>query len=216
MLIDWCSYKAAKLAVLKWHYSKRMPKYKQCYLGVWENNNFIGVVIFGLSVTPYLHSSFDLNNTECAELTRIALKKHDAPVSRIVKISLKMIKRQSPGLRLIVSYADPNVNHLGTIYQAGNWIYCGTSSKIKQYYWRGQWRNDSSLHRHFQGDKNGLNKLKNRWLLPKHKYLMPLDKKMREQIKILKVDYPKAGEVGESRVQRHSGGATPTHPLQVN
>jgi len=50
--LDWCSHAAAKYAVEHWHYSARMPKFKQIYIGAWESGRFIGAIIFGLSVTP--------------------------------------------------------------------------------------------------------------------------------------------------------------------
>ena len=39
--VDWCSYEAAKYAVMHWHYSKTMPAGKTVKLGVWENGRFI-------------------------------------------------------------------------------------------------------------------------------------------------------------------------------
>ena len=63
--------------------------------------------------------------TECAELCRIALNKHVTPVSRILSIAIKMLKREMPGIRLLVSYADLNQGHEGKIYQASNWVFVG-------------------------------------------------------------------------------------------
>jgi hypothetical protein len=34
-----------------------------------------------------------------------------------------MLKREMPGIRLLVSYADLNQGHLGKIYQASNWVF---------------------------------------------------------------------------------------------
>ena len=197
--LDWCSYQAAKYAVEHWHYSKRMPKSKQVYIGVWENDNYIGCVIFGLSVTPYLGDRFGLSNTQCAELTRIALKEHIAPVSKIGAIAINMIRKQSPGLRLIISYADPNHKHNGAIYQAMNWVYCGRSAAVRQYHWRNQWRNDSPMFRYFKANPNTRKIVPYRDLLSKYKYLMPLDKEMREQIEPLRKPYPKRASVVEKQ-----------------
>jgi len=219
--LDWCSYEAAKYAVMNWHYSARIPKFKQVYIGVWENEKFIGVVIFGLSVTPYLGSKYMLKNTECVELTRIALTKHRAPVSQIVAIALKLIRNQSPGLRLIISYADPNQGHNGSIYQAGNWIYVGTSSKVRQYFWRGSWRNDTSMFREFRLNPDLRKMHQYRDLPPKYKYLYPLDKEMREQIDPLAKPYPKKNcDSGVNRstpsFQDGGSGAVPTESLHLN
>ena len=41
--IDWATHKAAKYACENWHYSKCLPSGKTVKLGVWEDNNFIGI-----------------------------------------------------------------------------------------------------------------------------------------------------------------------------
>ena len=51
LVVDFCDYKAAKYAVEHWHYSKRMPKSKLNHIGVWENDCYIGVVLFGVGAT---------------------------------------------------------------------------------------------------------------------------------------------------------------------
>jgi hypothetical protein len=191
LLVAPCNHEAAKYAVMNWHYSKRMPLFKQSYIGVWENDRFIGCVIFGRSVTPYLQSAFGIKTTQCIELTRVALSKHLTPVTKIISISIGLIRKQNPKLRLIVSYADSNVGHLGVIYQAGNWVFMGMSSKVKQFFWRGSWRNDTSMFNYFKAHRKEKGKCKTRLLESKYKYLYPLDKAMRKQIESLRKPYPK-------------------------
>ena len=214
--IDWCTYQAAKYAVENWHYSKRMPLFKQIYIGVWEEKKFIGCIIFGRSVTPYLQDIFNLKTTECIELTRIALRKHIVPVTKMIKIAIGLLKKQSPGIRLVVSYADPNVGHLGRIYQGGNWIYMGRSSKVKQYYWRSSWRNDTPMFNYFKRNPGEKIKCKTRDLEPKYKYLYPLDREMRKQIEPLRKPYPKCATSidGDATViHTGKGGSSPTVAL---
>ena len=177
-----------------------MPKSRQVYVGVWEKNKFIGVVMFGKSVTPYLGHAYGLSHTECAELTRIALSAHKSPVSQIATIAIRLLKKQSPKLRLLVSYADPNVGHVGSIYQAMNWVYVGSSSKIKQYYWRGQWRNDTPMFKAFKSNQKLREICESRELIEKHKYLYPLDDEMRKQIEPLHKPYPKKNNCGRGEI----------------
>lgn len=214
--LDWCSYEAAKYAVEHWHYSQRIPKSRQVYIGVWESDIYIGAVIFGKSITPYLGDAFGLSHIECAELTRIALNKHINPVSKIATVAIKMLAKQSPGLRLLVSYADPNVGHSGGIYQAMNWVYIGASSKIVQYFWRGQWRNDTPMFNAFKANPELRKSCQSRELIEKHKYLFPLDDAMRKQVEPLRKPYPKrgTGEIDNApQSNGESGGASPTVPL---
>jgi hypothetical protein len=110
--VDWCSHEAAKFAVEHWHYSRTMPVSKRAHLGVWEGGEFIGAVIFAWGANPNLAKAYGLAMTQCAELVRVALKLHKTPVSRILAVCVKMIRGQSEGLRLIVSYADTREGHL--------------------------------------------------------------------------------------------------------
>jgi hypothetical protein len=124
--IDWCSYDAAKYAVRHWHYSRSLPCSKTARLGVWEDDKFIGSVVFAWGANRHLAGEYKLKMTECAELCRIALTEHTTPVSKILSIAVKMLKREMPGIRLLVSYADLNHgHHLGKIYQASNWLFVG-------------------------------------------------------------------------------------------
>ena len=128
----------------------------------------------------------------------MALLEHDTPVSEIGARAIKMVKSQSPKLRLLVSYADPFHNHNGVIYQAMNWIYIGKSSSMKQYKFGDSWRNDSSLFRMFRDNPRLKNGCETRVLPPKYKYLYPLDKAMRRQILPLSKPYPKKQTCGQS------------------
>lgn len=217
--LDWCSYDAAKYAVEHWHYSKCLPKFKQNWIGVWENLKFIGIISFGRSSTPYLGTAYNLTTFECAELTRIALKKHETPVSKIISIAVKMVKKKSPGIRLFVSLADPSQNHVGSVYQASGWTYIGKSSSMKQYLYKGKWRNDSSLHRKMK--KNAILKktLKSRKIQGKHKYVLGLDKEMAAIVNVLAKPYPKRAEsetVDTLANHARKGGLIPTSALHIS
>ena len=214
--IDWATYEAAKHACENWHYSKCTPKFKQVWVGVWENDKFIGIVSFGRSSTPYLGDAYGLLTTECCELTRVALRGHKTQVSRIIAIATRFLKQQSPGMKLIVSLADGIQGHHGGIYQAGNWIYVGRSSVNKQYFFRDKWRNDSSLMRYLQQNPNEKKTLRSRTIPGKYKYLMPLDNEMRKQIIPLSKPYPKRAGSDTSDTpafQAGKGGSLPTPAL---
>lgn len=192
LVIDWCSYEAAKHAVENWHYSKRMPTCKLAKLGVWENDQFIGAVVFGVGATSTLVRPYGLTPQEGCELVRVALKSHGAPVSQILAIALAKIKVRYPGLKLIVSFADPDEGHVGSIYQATNWIYSGKTEKCKFPVIDGVKR-----HPRVVADMLDSGRIKSRsdlqWItMPgKYRYLFPLDKKLRKQLLKLAKPYPK-------------------------
>ena len=191
--VDWCSYQAAKYAVENWHYSKTMPVAKLVAIGAWEDDIFIGSIIFSWGANPNLSKSYDLRMVECVELVRVALSPHISPTSKIVSQAVKMLKRQSPGVRLIVSYADTREAHVGTIYQAMNWIYTGETGTKFDYELNGQiLQRRSYTGRNFNGTRLrvplGANKIQSP---SKHRYLYPLDRAMRRQIAPLAQPYPK-------------------------
>ena len=197
--IDWATHAAAKYAVETWHYSRVLPVPPLVKIGAWERGKFIGVVIFSRGATPSLLRPFGLNQTEGCELTRVALTKHDAAVSRVVKVAMQFLKRNSPELRLIVSFADPSEGHHGGIYQAGNWIYSGQSSPSTEYIGPDGKRWHARMVKK-QGWTTVQGK-RRRTLTPdqctpvekpgKHRYLMPLDAEMRERVLLLAKPYPK-------------------------
>jgi hypothetical protein len=191
--LDWCSHEAAKYAVEKWHYSHSLPSSKILKIGCWENDVFIGAVIFGIGATKDLVKPYGLTPNEGCELCRVALKKHSTPVSRIVSIAMKMLRKQSPGLRLIVSYADTERDHHGGIYQAMNWLYCGLSNSADEYLVHGKRMHGRSM-RSTYGTHLGKDFIIKIEGSRKHRYLYPLDDTMRKQIAPLSKPYPKRAD----------------------
>ncbi|NBW16949.1 MAG: protein Mom [Caulobacteraceae bacterium] len=211
--IDWATHKSAKFAVENWHYSESMPAGKLVKVGAWENEKFIGVVLFGRGANNNIGKPYGLQQTAACELVRIALTNHITPVSKIAAIAMRFLKVNSPGLRLIISYADPLQGHHGGIYQAGNWIYCGTSKAQQEVMHNGKIMHKRTANSLF-GTIKGMKKSPIMW---KHKYIMPLDNEMKKQIMPLSKPYPKraSSETSDtSAFHAGKGGATPTDALQ--
>ncbi len=156
---------------------------------------------------------------------RVALAPgRQVPTSRCLAISLKLLRKQSPGLQLVVSYADTKEGHLGVIYQATNWIFLGGSTQpyLKV---RGKIEHPRSLY-----DRYGRGGQQIAWLRthvdphaervempPKLKYVYAFSKPLRRELLVLAKPYPKC--VGSSdgaapRLQRGEGGSNPTPALQ--
>jgi hypothetical protein len=199
-----------------------MPAGKMVRVGVWENDSFIGCVLFSRGSTGNIGKPYGLPQTQIVELTRIALRGHRVAVSRIVSIAVRLLKKANPGLRLLVSYADRQQGHHGGIYQAANWLYVGMTNVDSSLCINGE-----IVHRRTVYSRYGNQGLS--WVQAhvdpratrvldqsKHKYLMPLDDAMRAQIAPLAKPYPKrATSIGSDApgVQSGEGGATPTVAL---
>lgn len=200
--LDWCSHEAARYAVEKWHYSRRMPRGKLAKVGVWEDGRFIGAVLFGLGATPMVGRAEGMPAGHVCELVRVALTRHHTATSRIVALALRMLRRAMPGLRLVVSFADTAQGHVGTIYQAGGWLYVGGREEGNgAYRLRGRIYHPRTLH-HLYGTGGAsipwlrahIDPEATRLRTPvKHKYLMPLDERLRAELAPLVCPYPKPG-----------------------
>jgi hypothetical protein len=180
---------AALFAVKNWHYSKSIPASKLIRFGVFEDGEFKGVIIFSRGASPFLGSSLGLDQTEVCELTRIALTTHKTPVSQLVAESLRELKQGNPGLRCIISFADPKEGHKGGIYQAGNWLFTGASNSVVEYFINGRWMHTRNAYH-----------LPERPFAPsrvspgKFRYVYPLDKQLRRKVAKLALPYPNAVE----------------------
>lgn len=196
--LDWASREAAVYACRHWHYSRSVPASRLMVLGVWEDTEFKGVVTFSRGATARIGAPYKLTQVEICELTRVALREHVAPVSRIVAIALRMLRKACPGLRLVISYAAGEQGHHGGIYQAGNWIYEGPMDSYG-FVIKGEFKHArimsvrygsgalAFLQKHVDPDVRKVTGL------VRHKYLMPMDDGMRAAVASLSKPYPKAG-----------------------
>lgn len=225
--IDYCSYKASLYAVKHWHYSKSLPCSKRFMLGVWEDEVFIGCIVLAVGNTPDLGRKYNIGKYEVCELSRVALNKHVTPVSKLLKIAISTLKRDNPGLKLIISFADSNQNHLGIIYQATNWIYTGLTEKSKIWIYKGkEYHTRSVTARGYVNHYGKMSKCPKPsecdsiLQKPKFRYLYPLTKEMRNQILKIGKPYPKslcvAGvNVSTSTFQVEGNGKNPIATLQI-
>lgn len=226
--LDYCDNKAARHAVMRWHYSRAMPAFKLVRVGVWEAGRFVGAILYGVGANRHIARPFNLESTQVCELVRVALAPgREHPTSKCVAISLRMLKRQSPGLRLIVSYADAGQGHVGTIYQATNWLFLGAATqpylKVK-----GKVEHPRTLYDRYGRGGQSLPWLRanvdpNAQRVPmpaKLKYIKPLDAEMRQHLAPQAQPYVKKSSLASVDSdapgdQPGEGGASPTAGLQV-
>lgn len=110
---------------MTYHYLKRLPTCLYSF-GLFDTDELIGVIIYGRICSPGVVKSIvdEEFRSSLLELNRLCLKynrKNEA--SYFISKTLKLIPKDS----IVLSYADTNENHLGTIYQATNFKYYGTT-----------------------------------------------------------------------------------------
>lgn len=132
-----------------------------------------------------------------------------------MSIAMRLIKKDCPTVKLLISYSDKGQNHYGTIYQATNWYFVEENeSSGKDYFYKGKWRHDRTLNTY---SKEFLSKLETRKRSGKRKYLYPLDKNLIPLCKSFSKPYPKQAvevhKLNSSQSSEKVGGANPTQPL---
>lgn len=198
---------AIKYACLHFHYAKCVPVNPLGYNVYNDKNEWCGVILYARGASKDAGKFLGLGGGEILELVRVALNGKQECTSQAVAKSLVLLKKDCPLCQVVVSYADCDQNHLGTIYQATNWIYIGETTKgeIHSYIVNGVKRHEKALKEmviragYTSTLENMKKVLKTDNIIPcvtlgKRKYLMPLNKKMRKKILPLSKPYPKAGD----------------------
>ena len=125
MRLEKASEKAIVFACKNFHYSKSKPQSLMAFSVFNDSNEWCGVIVYSLGANKYLGSPYGLKNGSAIELVRVALNGKQEQTTKAVSLSLKLIKKFAPLVRMVISYADKDQNHTGIIYQASNWYYTG-------------------------------------------------------------------------------------------
>lgn len=198
MRLEKATYKAIKYACLKFHYANSVPVNVFGYSVFNDNNEWCGVILYGTGASPYIGRAFNLKQGQVVELVRIALNGKQENVSKVISISLILLKKDLKLVKLVISYADIDQNHLGVVYQASNFYYIGVPDKGSQRYFiiNGKKTHPKSLGgKGYEQSLNGAKKIDINATeiksLGKRKYIFPLNKQLKELCKSLSKPYPK-------------------------
>lgn len=192
---------AIKYACLQFHYAKAVPSSPYAYNVYNENGEWCGVVIFGPGASPNLGVSVGLNQGEYLELVRVALNGKQPCTSEVVAACLRQVHKDAPEVKIIISFADKDQNHYGTIYQATNWIYLGDFGvkRAQSYIINGKKYHNKTIHDRGLS-KDQLLKIDPNMIevssLGKRKYIFVFDKKLRREWMKKAKPYPKKQEGG--------------------
>lgn len=198
MRLEKASHKAIVYACMNFHYAKSVPVNVTGFSVFNDENEWCGVVLFGTGATPNIGSQYNLKQGQIIELVRMALNGKHGDTSKTLSLSLKLIKKSLPLVKMIVSYADIDQNHFGIIYQASNWFYVGSCNENTRtgFIINGKKVHNKSLHG--MGKEQSLNGAKSIDLKAiefiskgKRKYIYPLTKELIPLCKSLSKPYPK-------------------------
>lgn len=211
MRISKASKEAIKYACTHFHYAKSVPVNPIGYNVYNDNEEWCGVILYAYGANKNLGTQYNLPLGGVLELVRVALNGKQNHTSQALAMSLKQLKKDVPMCQLIVSYADCDQEHLGTIYQATNWIYTGetTSGNRGGFMIHGKKTHPKSIYSRIvtiDGKRQHCPQtleMVRRFFDPnatefitkgKRCYLMPMNKQIRKQVQPLSQPYPKNGD----------------------
>lgn len=207
MRISLATPKAIRYACLNFHYAKSIPMSKYSFNIFNDKDEWCGVILYGYGASPNISKPFNLYQGEVLELVRVALNGKQEITSQAVAMTLRELHKIAPHIKIIVSYADLDQEHAGTIYQATNWIYLGKTTENR----KGMMfiLNNKKIHNKTIVDRYGTTNIE--WLRKnidknaeelitkgKHKYIFVFDKKLKKKWLKESKPYPKKEGVDNS------------------
>lgn len=197
MILKRATPKAINYACRNFHYAKSVPSVSFGYNVYNGAGEWCGVVLFGNGANNNIAKTFGMIQGEVLELVRVALNGKQEYTSMAVAKALKQLHLDDPLCKIVVSFSDHRQKHIGTIYQATNWLYMGkTITSDTQYFYNGKWTHERTINGHKNRDelKATLPKRENS---NKFKYIFCFDKRLRKQYLKDSLPYPKEKDLTE-------------------
>ena len=225
--------KIAKEMIVKNHYSHRWTKVSVA-LGLFYSDGsshkffdepdekLIGTICYGDPIGRHSGASIstEIPRENAYELVRLFI--YDGYGSNIesylIGKSFKWLRKNKPNIKGLISYADPQEGHVGTIYQATNWIYQGNRIRPNDswlFKWEedGEWQHGRTIFPYY--GTNDIEKLrglvpKDFWVkkeLRKHRYVYLLGskseiRKARKGLKHPQLTYPKTSDIEDVEIKK--------------
>jgi len=128
--IDSVDYSTAMAIIKKYHYLHRVAPCSKAF-GLFEKGTkkVVGVITYGVSSSSTLLKGIcgedEMNNVY--ELTRLWIKDGTPKnaESFLIGNTLRLLDKE-----IIVSFSEKERGHVGTVYQASNFYYCGLSARF--------------------------------------------------------------------------------------
>lgn len=111
------------------HYSKKITTHSYMHLGVFINNELLGILQVGYAMNPASGGRIVENtqSTDFCELNRMWFddKAERNSESKALSYLVRYIKVKYPNIRFMQSFADERCGGFGIVYQAANFSYYG-------------------------------------------------------------------------------------------
>jgi hypothetical protein len=185
------------------HYSRSVAWSSSIHLGVYaDSDELIGALQFGPAMNPASGSKV-VANTKSDEWHRMWLSdtKPKNCGSTAISCAMRFISKTFPAIKWVQSFADGRCGKLGAVYQASNFVYCG--SHVTTFYeLDGEWFHKSMVGRK-ERDKRGwgsgpkiarlragMDRAKPH-RFTQYRYIYFVDKRCRKDLLLAVLPYPK-------------------------
>jgi len=189
----------AREVIIARHYSHRVVNNSYVHLGVYHQGQFRGVLQFGYALCP-CRAGKVVEGTqvgEYLELNRMWLD--DAcprnTESQAISFAVKYIRRACPTVAWVQSFADERCGGLGVVYQASNFLYCGSHLTT---FWHldGEWYHKLMLTAHRRSGGRAAQLRNNvhratRYSFRQFRYVLFLKSSWRKRLRLTVRPYPK-------------------------
>ena len=184
----------ANAFVKKHHYSGKVVMNSVLHFGAFLDGKLHGVMSYGnpidkRNVLPFVRGT---KWNEMLELNRMAFDDYlpKNSESRCIAISIRLIKKNAPHIKWILSFSDGTQCGDGTIYRASGFSLCGINKNSTIY----RLPNGETIAKHgtSKRDFTGATKLKGFQL----RYLYFIDKKAKENLTLPIIPFSKIDEIG--------------------
>ena len=218
MIVKKIDYRVATLFVQERHYSPVMPKLTKHHLGAYVDDTLVGVLTLGWGTNPMgtIKKMFPtLSTSDYFEIGKMCMDESMPrnSESQMQSLTIQWMKKNTPNIKYLYTWADGIVGKPGYVYQAANFLYGG-------FIWSDVYVTDEGEKVHFRTIQRKMKKEMNRhdtkygprpsdakmgelgfsrvWG-KQFRYIYPLNKKARKFLKQSTMDwtlpYPKDGDL---------------------
>lgn len=185
------TYETAEKIISVYEWLGTMPTFTTHYFGIFFDGVCGGVVLYGISLPQSVLDS--ICGAKYGDKVRVLSRGacvHWSPkgsASKLIGASLRELEKQ--GYKIVVAYCDTRAGEIGTIYQACNFIYTGTSENGKEYFIDGKWRTGVGAGE-YAHQKRDLSEYETRERSTKHRYIKLLGSKFEKKELLKSLNYP--------------------------
>lgn len=189
--VEACERSEIRDFIEKNHYSGSINGVMASYCFKLEDNGkIVGAMLYGGLGMANAWKKYAKNPEDVIELRRLCLIDNTPSNSESFFIgqTLRWLKKNT-NIETVVSYADPNYGHQGTIYRATNFQHVGMTSKGKVIFYNGRKYHDKAIRTKYNGKlkpfaqrlKDALDKGEANYAVqdPKHIYVIRLKGKVK-------------------------------------